>query len=131
MRSPNRHVITAKMLNHYRNQCRQRRKQRDQNDTNKNSVGNNNNNGSGRTNSNTQNNKTVNIGNANIANKRKDRKPRTVPHAVRPAAKRTTPQRNDVLEPMQQIDRLPGIEERGKKSKLTTRHTDQINWSRL
>ena len=36
-------------------------------------------------------------------------------HPVRPVEKQTTPQRNVILEPMQPIDRLPGIEDRKDK----------------
>ena len=66
---------------YYRNQCRQLKKERDQNDTNKISAANKNkksSNNTGQTNSNTHNNKTVIEGNANSANNRKGRKPRTV-----------------------------------------------------
>ena len=38
-------------------------------------------------------------------------------HPVRHVEKQTTPQRNVTLEPMQPIDRLPGIEDRRDKIK--------------
>ena len=49
-------------------------------------------------------------------------------HSVRPLAKRTTPQRNAFLQPMQQTDRLLGIEDRWKKSKPKTGLTDLYIW---
>ena len=36
-------------------------------------------------------------------------------YTLRPVAKRTTPQRNVILEPMQQTDRLLGLEDRSNK----------------
>ena len=44
-------------------------------------------------------------------------------HPVRHVEKQTTPQRNATLEPMQPIDRLPGIEDR--KDKIRYKRTNQ------
>ena len=54
-------------------------------------------------------------------------------HLVRRVAKRTTPQRNVILEPMQQTNRLLGIEDRWNKSKLNnkTHRSKQYKVSRL
>ena len=38
-------------------------------------------------------------------------------HPVRHVGKQTTPQRNATLEPMQPIDRLPGIEDRKDRTR--------------
>ena len=52
---------------------------------------------------------------------------------VRPVAKRTKPRKNDFLEPMQQIDRVLGIEDRWNKIKTNneTHRSLQLKVSRL
>ena len=54
-------------------------------------------------------------------------------HPLRPVAKRTTPQRNAFLEPMQQTDRLLGIEDRWNKIKINnkTHRSIQLKVCRL
>ena len=100
----------CKKPGHYRNQCRLLKKQREQTENNLNNPGNKN------SDANTSNpNSNANNNNNNRNNNRAVKKPKTVYPPCRHVEKQTTPQRNATLEPMQPIDRLPGIKDRKDK----------------
>ena len=97
----------------YRNQCRLLKKQRETTENIQKNPGNKNsdaNNSSPNSNVSNNNNKTGN---------RAKRKPKTVYPPCETCEKQTTPKGNANLEPMQLIDRLPGIEDR--KDKIRSR----------
>ena len=87
------------------------KKQREQTENNQKNPGNKNSDlNTSNPNSNVNNN---NNNNKNSNRAKESRKPFT--HHERHAEKQTTPGRNATLEPMQPIDRLPGIEDRKDK----------------
>ena len=98
----------CKKPGHYRNRCRLLKKQREQTENNQNNPGNKN---SDANTSNPNSKVTTNNNNRN-SNRAENLLPTLFTHPVRHVEKQTTPQRNVILEPMQPIDRLPGIEDR-------------------
>ena len=97
---------------HYHIQCCQLKREKNQGEFHKNSAGNKNkNNNSGQTNSNRNNKNANNIKNHN-ANNQNDSQLKLFAHPVGPVARLTTQQRSSFLEPMQQADRLLGLENR-------------------
>ena len=95
----------------YRNQCRLLKKQREQTENNQNNPGNKNSDA----NTSNPNNNFNNNNNYKKNSNKAERKPKTVYPPCDTCGKQTTPQRNATLEPMQPIDRLPGIEDRKDK----------------
>ena len=96
---------------HYRSQCRLLKKQREQAENNQNNLGNKNSD----TNTSNPNRNVNNNDNNNRNSNRAKRKPKIVYPPRETCEKKTTPQRNAILEPMQPVDRLPGTEDRKDK----------------
>ena len=100
----------CKKPGHYRNQCRLLKKQREQTESNQNDPGNKNSDAStSNPSSNVNNNKN------NKNSNRGERKPKTVYPPCETCGKTNHTTEKCYLEPMQPIDRLPGIEDRKDK----------------
>ena len=100
----------CKKPGHYRNQCRLLKKQREQTENNQNNPGNKN--SDDNTLFRTAMSATITTTKTAIELKESQK---LFTHLVRHVEKQTTAQRNVTLEPMQPIDRLPGIEDRKDK----------------
>ena len=95
----------CKKPGHYKNQCRLWKEQREQTGNTQNTPGNKNSEAKNSNPNNNVNNKNHNnYKNSNIA----ERKPETVYPPCEPCGNRTTPQRDFILEPMQQTGHFPG-----------------------
>ena len=101
----------CKKPRHYKSQCRLLKKRREQTENNQNNPGNKNSDVStSNPNGNVNNPKTT----TETATETKESH-ELFTHPVSHVAKQTIPQRNVIMEPMQQIDRLPGTEDRRDK----------------
>ena len=104
----------CKKPGHYKNQCRLLKKQREQTDYNQNNPGNKN------SDANTSN-PNGNVNNPNNNNRNEvtvtelKRSQKLFTHPLRHVVRKTIPQRDAILEPVQPIDRLPGREDRKDK----------------
>ena len=101
----------CKKPGHYRNQSRLLKKQRKQTENNQNNPGSKNSDA----NNSIPNNNVNNNNNNNKISDKAEKSQKLFTHPVSHVEKQTTPQRNATLEPMQPIDRFPGIEDRKDK----------------